>query len=177
MIKWLLRVVGAFVVLVLVAAGVGLLLPSHFRVERSVEIAAPAGKIYGLIADPREWKRWTVWNQRDPNMEMDYSGPASGAGAKWSWQSKSEGSGNMEFTEARPGERIAYRLSFPEFGIESAGALTLAPAGERVRVTWTNDGDLGRNPVNRWFGLMMDGVVGADFSAGLANLKRLAEGT
>lgn len=175
--KWIARVVAAFVVLVLVAAGIGLLLPAHFRVERSVEIAAPAEKVYGLIADPREWKRWTVWNQRDPAMKIEYGGPPSGSGAKWSWVSKTEGTGNMEFTEAKPGERIGYRLSFPEFDMESSGALTIAPAGDKVRVTWTNEGGLGNNPVNRWFGLMMDGVVGKDFNAGLANLKRLAEGT
>jgi hypothetical protein len=34
---------------------------------------------------------------------------------------------------------------------------------------------MGSNPLNRWFGLMMDRLVGPDFEAGLANLKRLAE--
>jgi len=29
--------------------------------------------------------------------------------------------------------------------------------------------------MSRWFGLVMDRVVGADFEAGLDNLKRLAE--
>jgi len=37
------------------------------------------------------------------------------------------------------------------------------------------EGDLGHSPVNRWFGLFMDKLVGPDFDAGLANLKRLSE--
>jgi len=37
------------------------------------------------------------------------------------------------------------------------------------------EGDLGRSPLNRWFGLFMDKLVGPDFEAGLANLKRLSE--
>jgi uncharacterized protein YndB with AHSA1/START domain len=173
--RWVLRIVVALVLVVVILAGVGFLLPSHYRIERSVEISAPPSKVYALLADPREWKRWTVWNQRDPAMKMDYSGPQSGVGAEWSWISKSEGSGSMEFTEARQDERIGYRLAFPEFGMQSSGALTLAPTGDKVRVTWTNEGDLGANPMSRWFGLMMDRAVGADFAAGLANLKRLAE--
>lgn len=174
--RWLLRIVVALVLVVVFLAGVGFLLPSSYRVERSVEIGAPAAKIYALLADPREWKRWTVWNQRDPAMKMEFSGPASGAGAKWSWTSKTEGSGAMEFVEARQDERIGYKLSFPEFGMQSGGQLTLAPAAGKVRVTWTNEGQLSANPLNRWFGLMMDRLVGPDFEAGLANLKRLAEG-
>jgi uncharacterized protein YndB with AHSA1/START domain len=175
--KWLLRIVLGVVVLVVVLAAVGLLLPSQYKVQRSLDIAAPADKVYALIVDPREWKRWTVWNRRDPAMKMEYSGPPSGGGAKWSWQSASEGSGSMEFTDARPAERIAYRLSFPEFGMQSNGVLSIAPVGAGVRVTWTNEGDLGSSPVNRWFGLMMDRMVGPDFEGGLVNLKRLAEGS
>ncbi|HXF44955.1 MAG TPA: SRPBCC family protein [Burkholderiaceae bacterium] len=174
--KWLLRIAVGLVGLLVVLAGIGLLLPSQFKVERSVQIAAPADRVYALIADPREWKRWTVWNRRDPAMKMEYGGAPAGAGAKWSWQSGSEGSGNMEFTEAKPGERIAYRLSFPEFGMQSSGLLTIVPTGDGVRVTWTNEGDMGASPVSRWFGLFMDRLVGPDFEGGLANLKRLAEG-
>jgi Tfp pilus assembly protein PilV len=105
--RWLLRIIGALMLLVVVLAVIGLLLPSHFRVERSVEVAASPEKIY-------------AW-------------------------------------------------------MESAGALTIASAAGNARVTWTNEGDLGRNPMGCWFGLMMDRCVGADFNAGLANLKRLAE--
>jgi uncharacterized protein YndB with AHSA1/START domain len=173
--KWLLRIVGIFLGLVVVLFAVGFVLPSQYSVERSVDIKAPADKVYALVVDPREWKRWSVWNQRDPAMKIDYSGPASGAGARWSWQSATEGSGTMEFTEAAPGSRVGYRLSFPDFGMQSNGALTLAPAGTGVKITWTNRGDVGSSPVNRWFAMFMDRLVGPDFEAGLANLKKLAE--
>lgn len=173
--RWLLRIVGALIVLGVALVVIGFFLPSHFRIERSVEIAAPADKVYALIADPREWKRWSIWNQRDPAMKIEYAGPPSGSGAKWSWVSKTEGTGNMEFTDAKPGERVGYTLSFPDFGMQSSGALTITPGAGNVRVNWTNEGDLGRSPINRWFGLVMDRFVGADFDAGLANLKRLAE--
>ena len=55
------------------------------------------------------------------------------------------------------------------------GAITLEQAGDRIKVTWSNEGDLGGNPVNRYFGLMMDKMIGPDFEEGLAKLKEIAE--
>jgi uncharacterized protein YndB with AHSA1/START domain len=173
--KFLIRGIVVLVALAVLLLAIGLMLPSQFKVQRSVEIAAPASKVYPLIAAPAAWTRWSVWNQRDPAMKIEYAGPASGAGARWNWRSATEGSGEMEFTEADVDRRIAYRLSFPEFGMQSRGVLTIDAAGSGVRVSWTNEGDMGSNPVNRWFGLFMDRLVGPDFEAGLANLKRLAE--
>ena len=53
--------------------------------------------------------------------------------------------------------------------------MALEPAGSATKVTWSNFGDLGGNPLVRYFGLVMDKMVGADFEAGLAGLKALAE--
>ena len=47
--------------------------------------------------------------------------------------------------------------------------------GNATRVTWTNNGDVGGNPVKHYLAVMMDRMVGPDFEAGLANLKALAE--
>ena len=57
----------------------------------------------------------------------------------------------------------------------STGALTLLPEGSATKVTWTMDGDMGRNPLFRWLALFGDRTVGPDFEAGLANLKALAD--
>jgi len=173
--KWFKRILFGLIALALLFAAVSLALPSKFRVERSVAIAAPAEKVYPLIAAPAEWKRWSAWNQRDPKMQVEYGGPAAGAGARWSWRSETEGNGVMEFTEAVAGQRLTYRLSFPDFGMQSTGQLRIEPQGAGVRVTWSNEGDMGASPVNRWFGLFMDRLVGPDFESGLSNLKRLAE--
>ncbi len=173
------KIVKALLVVVLLIAAIvllgGLLISPKFDVSRSATIAAPPEAVYPLVADPRRWKDWSVWNQRDPQMAMTYSGAASGAGAVWEWKSSSQGDGRMRFTEAEAGRRIAYELYFPDFGTTSTGALALAPDNGGTKITWTIAGDMGGNPVNRWFALAMDGLVGKDFEAGLANLKALAE--
>jgi uncharacterized protein YndB with AHSA1/START domain len=171
-LKWLLIVVLALLGVLVVG---GYLISPRFTVTRTVVVQAPPDKVYPLVASPRQWKQWAVWNQRDPAMQIEYAGPESGAGAKWTWHSKSEGDGTMTFTAAEPPKRVAYELYFPDFGTTSAGDLAFAPEGGGTKVTWTMNGDMGQNPVFRWMALAMDGMVGKDFETGLANLKTVAE--
>ena len=171
-IKW---VLGALVALVLLLAVGGMMLSPKFKVSRTVTVNAPPDKVYALVADPRRWKEWTVWNQRDPAMQITYSGPPSGSGAGWAWKSKTEGDGRMTFTTAEPGRRLGYELFFPDFGTTSTGELLLQAAGTGTQVSWTMNGDMGSNVVFRWMTLFADRMVGKDFDGGLANLKALAE--
>jgi uncharacterized protein YndB with AHSA1/START domain len=171
-LKW---TVGGLLALVALLAVGGMFLPGTFTVTRSTVVGAPAEKVYGLIADPRRWKEWSVWNQRDPAMAITYSGPESGVGAVWEWKSQSEGDGRMTFTAAEPAKKLGFDLYFPDFGTTSKGELQLTPEGSGTRVSWVMNGDMGKNPLFHWMALFMDGMVGKDFDAGLANLKRLAE--
>jgi uncharacterized protein YndB with AHSA1/START domain len=171
-IQWTLAVVGAVVLLLL--AG-GFFISSAFKVERSVVINAPAKKVYDLVVEPKKWQEWSAWNKRDPNMKITYKGPPFGMGARWDWVSKTEGTGSMEFTRVEPDRAVEYSLSFPEYKMTSTGAITLEPSGNATKVTWTNAGDVGKNPLKHYLTLVMDRMVGPDFETGLANLKAIAE--
>ncbi len=173
--KWIVRILIALVALVALLWVGGYALDSKFTVVRSTTIAAPPAKVYALMANPREWKRWTVWNQRDPAMAIEYFGPETGPGAGWSWKSKSQGDGKMTFTAAEPDRRVAFDLYFPDFDNTSKGELTLAAAGTGTQVSWTMNGDFGSSPPMRWMAKFSDSMIGPDFAAGLANLKALAE--
>ena len=173
--KALKTLVIAIVALLAVIVAGGLLLSPKFTLSRTTTIHAAPDKIYTLIADPRGWKAWSAWNQRDPGMAIEYSGPASGAGAVWAWKSKSQGDGRMTFTTAEPPKRLGYELFFPDFGTTSTGDFRLEANGGATQVTWSMNGDMGGNPIYRWMGLFMDKMVGPDFDAGLSNLKALAE--
>ncbi|HET9578342.1 MAG TPA: SRPBCC family protein [Usitatibacter sp.] len=173
-LQWTLAFVG---MLALAALAIGFLLPPTFEVSRSIVIRAPETKIYDAIADPRRWAEWSVWTKRDPQMDLHYSGAPFGQGAKWSWKSRSEGNGAMEFTRVEPNRRVEYALVFPDYGMRSAGEFRLEPQGEATRVTWTNRGDVGANPLKHYLAAAMDRLVGPDFEAGLANLKSVSEKT
>lgn len=154
---------------------VGLSLPRKFRVERSIAIAAPPEAIYPVVAKLHEWPTWTAWTQeRFPDMKMEFSGPESGVGAKQSWQGKSSGSGKIEITKAEPAEGIDYAFAFEDK--PSVGGIKFSPGSDgSTLVRWHSEGDLGYNPISRYFGLLMDRFMGPDFEQGLSNLKRKVE--
>jgi hypothetical protein len=163
---------GLWVLLLLV----GLALPGHYRVERSTVIAARPAAVFPLVGDLKSWRQWGVWFGRDPAMQVGYSPATTEVGAWSQWKSKTQGDGKMTITAVRPPEFFEYRMEFAAMGLSSRGTMELAAAPEGgTRVTMAMEGDLGRSPVNRWFGLFMDRLVGPDFDGGLANLKRLSE--
>ena len=174
--KILKRVLLVVVVLVALFLLIGFFLPSRYRVERSVVVQAQPAAIYGQISNFKNWLQWTAWNQtKYPDMQVKFDGPETGVGAGYSWEGKSTGQGSIKFTRTEPDKGISYDLDFEQGKYKSTGVITLEQAGERIKVTWSNEGDLGGNPINRYFGLMMDKMIGPDFEEGLAKLKEIAE--
>lgn len=173
--KILLRLLGGLAALILALVLIAYLLPRHYRVERSIVVHAPAAALYPRAGDMREWKQWMVWHRRDPEIRNTYSADQLQVGAWAAWDSKKEGRGKATVTALEPGRRLVYHLEFPDFGTQSTGTILLVPEGGGTRVVWSDEGDLGFNPMNRWFGLFLDGMLGGDFEASLAALKLVAE--
>lgn len=173
--KLLLRILGGLAVFLLLLVAVAYFFPRTYRVERSQVIKARAEQVFPHIADLRAWKNWGAWQERDPAMKLTYSEISAGVGAWSAWESKTEGNGRMTITQVAPGVRIGYRLEFPDMGTSSNGSMELQPADGGVKVVWVDAGDLGVNPIFRWFGLFLDRMIGPDFERGLTRLKALAE--
>lgn len=173
MIKSLLTGIFALVAVFLVLAATR---PDTFRVERSITIGAPPGKIHALINDFGRWQAWSPYEKKDPAMKRIRSGPAAGQGAVYAWEGNGEiGKGRMEIIETTPAS-IRIRLDFAEpFEAHNIAEFVLSPQGDATRVTWAMHGP------NDFVGKMiqtvidMDRMVGADFEAGLASLKALSE--
>ncbi len=173
--KILLKLLGGLAVLILLLVVVAFFLPRTYRTERSVVINAKPETIYAQFGDLKAWKNWSAWHERDPAMKLSFSEKTTGVGAWSAWESKSEGNGKMTFTAVEPAKKVVYTLEFPDMNMVSNGTMELQPGSGGVRTVWVTDGDLGMNPMSRWFGLFLDGMIGPDFEKGLAKLKRLAE--
>lgn len=173
-LKWLF---GIIVVLGVIFLAGGLLLPREVSVARSIEIEAAPDEIFPHLNSLQAMADWSPWLERDPDVAITYSGPEEGVGGVMEWSSEVQnvGSGRQEITASVPGERVETALDFGDMGTGRADLL-LEPAGGATTVIWTLDTDMGAGPVGRWMGLMMDGFVGADYEAGLNNLKALVEG-
>ncbi len=163
-------------VLVLLLAGGGLLLPRSVHVERAVVIAAPRATLFALVNGFRTFNRWSPWFAMDPGAKYTYSGPESGVGAKMTWvgNPRTAGSGGQEILESEAPSRVRSRLEFASKG-KATAEFRLTPEGDGTKAVWGFDTDLGRNPFVRYYGLILDRIIGKDFEAGLAGLKRFAE--
>ncbi|MEL7105208.1 MAG: SRPBCC family protein [Pseudomonadota bacterium] len=173
-LKWL---VGFIVVLAIVFVAGGYLLPREVAVARSVQIDAPAAAVFEKVNSLKAGQEWSPWLGRDPDMSIEYAGPEAGVGAEMTWASQDPqvGQGHQKIVVSEANKRVETELDFGEMGTAKA-AFILDGDDAATNVTWTLLADMGEGPMGRWMGLMMDGWVGADYEAGLANLKALVEG-
>lgn len=167
-------VLAALLVAVLVYAATK---PGTFRVQRSININAPAAMIFPLIDDLHHMQTWSAWEKVDPGMKRVYSGATSGPGAVYQWEGNKEiGQGRMEITESAPPSRIAIRMDFIKpFPAQNTLEFILQADGDSTRVT---QAIFGPNPyLSKLVGLVfsMDKMIGGKFEDGLTALKAIAE--
>ena len=166
-----------FFVVALIAALVviAFFLPKTAHVERTVTIARPASQVFGVLNNLHRFNAWSPWFDLDPQAKYTYSGADAGVGAKVNWAgNKDVGSGSQEIVESKPNTFLKVQLDFGDMG-RPVAAFNLAPAGEGTAVTWTLDQSFEGSLVGRYFGLMLDSMVGKDYDKGLAKLKTLVE--
>lgn len=173
-IKWL---VGIVVVLAIVFFAGGFLLPKDVAVARSIEIDAPASEVFPHVNSLKAGAEWSPWLGRDPEVQLAYSGPDAGVGAKLDWVSEHPqvGTGSQIISASIQDQKVTTDLDFGDMGTAVAN-FDLVENGGKTVITWGFEADMGSNPMGRWMGLMMDRWVGGDYEAGLANLKALVEG-
>ncbi|HET7234642.1 MAG TPA: SRPBCC family protein [Longimicrobium sp.] len=167
--------IGAAVLLVVLLIAIATR-PATFAVERSAVVAAPAEVVYAQIQDLRRWPAWMTYDRMDPAMRRTYEGPAQSVGAAYHYVSDKVGEGRMTITQLQPHQRVAIEAQFIKPMVATNQVeFTLKPAQGGVRVTWAISG---RNTfVSKAFSLFvnMDRMIGRDFEAGLADLKRVSE--
>ena len=147
-----------------------------FAVSRSTTVIADPARVHGLINSFHEWTAWSPWEDLDPELHRDYTGPERGVGAHYAWSgNRKAGQGSMEITSSTPDE-IALRLAFLRpFKSTNAVTFSLVPAVDGTEVTWLMTGEQ-----RGLMGLVgkvvpMDRLVGKDFEKGLTRLKAVAE--
>ena len=173
MIKKLAIGLVAVVVLLL---GIGMVLPQHSHVERSIAINAPPAQVWSWVSNFENFNKWSPWAALDPNTKYTFEGTPGTVGSKMSWVSDPSdvGSGSQQVTQMDKPKLVEVKLDFGADGKATAKYI-LEKEGDGTKFTWTFDGDMGNNPIGRWFGVMMDGMLGPQYEQGIASLKKLAE--
>ena len=165
--------IGFFVV----ACTAAMFLPSQIHLDRSVVIQAPVDSIFKEVADFHAWTKWSSWHKKDPNIQLSYSGPASGVGASYSWKSENDqvGTGKQVTVELIPNQYIKNEMYFMDETEPAFGSFKFEQTPEGVKVTQSMDSDAGYNPLHRIMGKLMGIFVGPEFEKSLADLKKVCE--
>jgi len=167
-IIWLLVILALLVV-------VAYLLPGSYYVERSTLIKGEKNMIFSMACDFENWDYWTPWSyDEDTTVIVENIGNCE-VGAVHRWDGEKMGKGEMKITELIPGEKIMWDMGFEGFSHKMIIGMTFEPEGDDWLVSWTAAGDLGYNPIYRYYGLMIDSDLGADYELGLIKLKEHCE--
>lgn len=169
-------VIGTILGLIALMVAVGFALPDTAHVERSTVVQARPATAYAVLNGFKQFRKWSPWDGLDPNTQYTTSGPIWGVGAGQAWRGDDRvGAGSQEIIATEPNQSVTIKLVFEGFDSENTARYLIAPEGEGSRITWSYDSVFNGNLLGRYFGLMMDKMLGADYEKGLAQLKTLLE--
>jgi len=171
-LKWLFYLIAA---IALIVVGGSFLLPAQAVVTRTIEIAAPPEKVFAIVGDLRRFNEFSPWAEIDPDIKYTFEGTESGVGQQMNWVSVNEevGNGSQTITRYEPPTFVETQLDFGMRG-RPVASFDLVPSTTGTEVTWSFKTDLDGIPA-KWFGLLLDRRIGADYEKGLSKLKALAE--
>lgn len=176
--KILEKILMAIVVLLVIVLVIGFLAPQQVTLERSITINSNSSAIFDEMSSMKSFNSWSPWATIDPEgTTYQYKGPEMGVGSQMSWTSEHPdvGTGDQEIVEMEKNKKVRTKILFGGFDEPSYANVILNPSDAGTDVTWTFEGDMGSNPMNKIFGLMMDTFLGPSYEEGLANLKRVVE--
>lgn len=150
--------------------------PVEYEVSRTIEINAPAAKVFEIVNDFHHQEEWSPWEKMDPAMTKSFEGPESGVGAVYKWSGNdSVGTGSMEILESTPNSYILCDLSFSA-PWESSSTIEWNFTEENgvTRAEWINTGSM--PGFMFWMGDEdMEEMMGPTFEQGLGDLKAYSE--
>ncbi len=151
--------------------------PSDMLISREILINASPETLFPHINNSKKMNDWMPWQDSDPNVKMQYSGPDEGVGSTSSWDSTGKmGTGNAVVIESTSNRSVKTQLTYTKPMIMSQLAeVSLTPSSGGTVVRWSVSGK--NTFVGRLFCVFMDmdKVVGGEFEKGLNKLKNSVE--
>ncbi|MEO6227646.1 MAG: SRPBCC family protein [Thermomonas sp.] len=154
---------------------VALVLPSQRHLSEKIETNRKMTIVFDSLNSLRRFKAWNPLVLRDPRVQLNFSGPDAGVGARLDYVSNDEriGSGSWEITESVPREKVSYKIDNIERGSNKLTSFRFKPTGRNnrnVEIIQTYDVDYGWNLIGRYAGLYVARHVGDDMKLGLSRI-------
>jgi hypothetical protein len=177
-----LEFVVALIIVFILAVIVGVFLPRHAHIERSIEISHNPQHIYDVLNNFRRFGDYAggALQAQDPQVKYSLSGPAYGPGTTLAWAGNDtigdgklvNKSGNIDLAG---NSTVTWNLTNDWRGDNKTFTFTVTPShGQRVStVTWGYDVDYGWNLVDRYSQLWIHGDPATMIQYGLDALQNM----
>ena len=172
------RILLIILCIALVVISIGFILPRTIHVERTMSLNASKKTVFNQVNTLENWVRWFPLVKMDTAVQLVFSGPVAGVGAKLKWLSsdKNVGNGSVSIISGFSSDSLEVVFDFAEKG-KSTGRFRFIKENQNTNVSVRIESDLGMNPLSRWFGLFSDRLIGPDIEQGLFNLNHLVQET
>ncbi len=170
------ELVVSLIIVVVLAATVGALLPASGRVERSVEVSNPVRQIFDTVNTLRRFPEWSAERRLDPQMRMEFEGPRSGIGAGVRWTGNQDvGNGRLTVASTDQDSQVKMTAENEYAGTNKSYTFRIEPSenGRTSRIFLAYDVDYGWNLLWRYAGMYIHGKPDANIQAALANLSAM----
>jgi len=171
------EVLVALLIVFVLAVVVGVLLPDHGHIERSIEVASPVRQVFDSVNTFRRYPQWSGLRNFDSRVQMNVTGPEAGPGAKVSWTSSvpKVGDGSLEIKSSEQDSKVTVAVDNDWAGTNKSYTVTLVPStkGKTLRVNVAYDVDYGWNLMWRFGGLYINGDPAAVIQGSLNNLAAM----
>jgi hypothetical protein len=158
------------VVLFLVVAAISLLLPSHVRISRAINIQAAPLKIWAQVDDMRRWKQWNPFFSQLDSGRIHYVDSINGrpvlmeiAGTSVKWQ------------EIKSDERVAVLQKEGKTSLINGWKCITGPSSGSTTLQWFMDFKLRWYPWEKFASLSFERSYGSRMEQGLKELKNIVE--
>ena len=171
--RLIVRLFKLFLLLIVAVCGYAGFSSSHYRIERTHTILAPATSVWPCVNDLSMWEQWSPWRAHDSTVVNTYEGPASGTGAVMKWTSEHSGSGSVKIEDVLPQAYVRYVIYFVDWNSSAHGEFVFRSEGADTKLTWAMEGD--RSFLERlvWTVFQVEKAIGKDFEYGLERMDQI----
>ena len=169
-LKWVLIVI---LVLVVITAGIGFMMPKEVKVTVTEEIALPPYKVFHFVAGFVDRTSWDPWIKTDTATECTFDIKPGYTGSTYKWQGPKIGTGLMEVDSVVIGSYLHNKVSFSR-GAPVPEEWIFTPSEEGTGFTWTITMS-SPSPFGRIMNSMFRGMIQKTMESGKADLKNYLE--
>ena len=161
-------IIGFYFVLVAI-------LPEKQTIERSIDIDAPAWKIYHMIGDFQNWEQWNMDFYHDTTIVTELSENSTGVGAALYWESENGDFGKYEIDKCLHRQYVYYYSYYGENSDPLKGEFFIRKTADSYKLFWRLTCSLNTYNLFSYISFFVNNIIDTGMVEGLENIKYLSE--